>query len=230
MAERAVLFDLFGTLVAPFRRAEHQVAIADCAAQLGIATADCQRFWVESFAQRIRGGFGRVADNFAWIACQTGQHPLAPERLGAAEARYMRFTSESLTPVAGAVELLLRLRSRGLQIGLVTNCAPDVPQSWAGSAFADLVDVCAFSCQLGSVKPEPEIFHHALKRLGVPAERAWFVGDGSDRELTGAAACGMRPVLVANDLSNTYDAQRPEVTGWQGPVVGRLAEFEALLG
>lgn len=229
MGERAVVFDLFGTLVGPFPRQQHQQAIKECAALLGIDSAACQQHWVDSFPRRIRGDFESVADNFAWIVRQVGHEDPGPERLGGAAARYLRFTCDSLQPLPGVPELLGRLRSRGLRIGLVTNCAPDVPLAWDRSAFAGRVDACAFSCEVGRVKPEPEIFQHALDALGAPAEQSWYVGDGSDRELSGAAACGMHAVLVTNDLSNTYDSERADVIGWRGPVLNKITEVEVLV-
>jgi putative hydrolase of the HAD superfamily len=228
MRYSGVLFDLFGTLIAPFRMREHMDALRECAHQLGISFDDCHRYWGETFPRRARGEFASVTDNFNWIARQLGQR-LAPQALTKAEAVYERFTTAGLVPVAGALETLAWLRARGLRLGLVSNCAPDIPRLWSTSVFAPYFDHCAFSCQVGAVKPEPAIYRAALDALGLCPEQTLYIGDGSDEELSGAARCGMQPVLIAIDLLNTYDAQRQDVNAWTGPVIRALSEVPGLV-
>jgi len=223
-----VLFDLFGTLIAPFRMREHMDALRECAKHLGISFEDCHRSWGETFPRRVRGEFVSVADNFDWIARQIGQR-LTPHALTQAAEVYERFTAQSLAPVAGAVETLEWLAARGLRVGLVSNCAPDIPRLWSTSVFAKYFDYCAFSCQVGAVKPEREIYRAALDALRLLPDQTLYVGDGSDEELSGAARCGMQPVLIAIDLSNTYDAQRKDVDAWTGPVIRAVSELPGLV-
>jgi putative hydrolase of the HAD superfamily len=128
MRYSGVLFDLFGTLIPPFRMREHMDALRECAYILGLSFEACHRHWGETFPQRARGEFVSVADNFRWIARQTGSR-LTPQALTQAEAVYERFTAESLVPVAGAIETLEWLTAYGLRIGLVSNCAPDIPSA-----------------------------------------------------------------------------------------------------
>jgi putative hydrolase of the HAD superfamily len=229
MAVKGVLFDLFGTLIPAFRRREHMVALRACAEVLGIDAEACQSGWVTSFPDRVRGTFATVADNFGWIVQRAGGTADAGP-LARAEQRYLQFTVESLGQVdPDTVAALHGLTNRGLFLGLVTNCAPDVPQAWAGSPLAPYFSYCAFSCTVGAVKPQPEIYRAALDGLGLDPASAVFVGDGSDEELSGATACGMRAVLVRRDLSNTYDAARGDVAGWTGPSVTRIGELADLL-
>jgi putative hydrolase of the HAD superfamily len=222
------LFDLYGTLVSPFRMREHTEMIRQCAEQLGLPFDDCHHHWGQTFPQRMRGEFAGAADNFAWVLRQLDRRA-THRALARAEATYARFAAEGLEPVAGAVELLDCLHSRGLRIGLVSNCAPDIPGLWAQSILAQYFDHCAFSCQVGAVKPEAAIYRAALHALDLAPGDTLYVGDGSDEELSGAARCGMHPVLIAVDLSNTYDARRPDVEGWTGPVIRSLSEVIGLL-
>lgn len=80
------------------------------------------------------------------------------------------------------------------------------------------------------MKPEPAIYRAALDALHLLPDQTLYVGDGSDEELSGAARCGMRPVLISIDLSNTYDAQRKDVDAWSGPVIRVLSELSGLIG
>lgn len=228
MRYEAVCFDLFGTLVPPFRRREHVAVMETCAAHLGIPGDDCHRYWVESFPWRIRGEFATVADNFGWIVRRAGGKE-SPTRLLEAEALYEQFTRESLVPVEGALALLEWLNSRGVRLALVTNCAPDIPRVWSSLAMAPYFHACAFSCVAGVVKPEPAIYRSALAALGTLPAKTLYVGDGSDEELSGAALCGLHPVLVAADLSNTYDSARRDVLQWEGAVVQRLPDVIHLI-
>jgi putative hydrolase of the HAD superfamily len=228
MQYAGVLFDLFGTLIPPFRMREHMDMLRECAYTLGISFEACYRHWGETYLQRARGEFVSVADNFRWVAHQTGRQ-LTPHTLTQAEAVYERFTTESLVPVAGAIETLEWLTACGLRLGLVSNCAADMPRVWSTSVFAKYFAYCAFSCQVGAVKPDPAIYRAALDALRLLPEQTLYIGDGSDEELSGAARCGMQPVLIAIDLSNTYDAQRKDVDAWSGPMIRALPELSGLL-
>ena len=189
--------------------------LRECASHLGVAFEDAYRVSSETYPLRMRGAFDTIGDNLAFIARTFGARPTM-EALAKAEACYERFTLESLAPVEHAIELLTWLSVNEVRLGLLTNCAPDIPALWVRTDFARFFDHCAFSCRLGIVKPEPEIYRAALNALGLAPTETLFVGDGSDDELEGTARCGITPVLVGVDLTNTYDSHRPNLATWQG--------------
>ena len=228
MRYAGVLFDLFGTLVTPYRTREHQQMLRECALHLGLEFEDCNRVSGETYPARMRGAFPTIRDNLALMAQTLGKQPTS-DRLAKAAACYERFTLESLVPVAHAIDVLSWLSSNDVRLGLVTNCAPDIPTLWDQTAFAPYFDHCAFSCRVGYVKPEPEIYRTALGALGLDAHETLYVGDGSDDELAGAARCGLDAVLISVDLSNTYDSHRPTVADWQGKRVADLIQLRHLL-
>jgi FMN phosphatase YigB (HAD superfamily) len=49
---------------------------------------------------------------------------------------------------------------------------------------------------VGVAKPDPEIFHLALKRLGTQASDAVMLGDVPKFDVDGARAAGVRAVLI----------------------------------
>jgi putative hydrolase of the HAD superfamily len=108
-------------------------------------------------------------------------------------------------------------------------CAPDTPALWRELPLAPYVDEALFSCQVGLRKPEAEIYRLACRRLGVAPSESLFVGDGSYGELSGAAAVGMRAVLIRDPAEVEGDIHRPEVEVWPGPSIGALPEVRALL-
>lgn len=96
-----------------------------------------------------------------------------------------------------AIETLEALRERGYRVGCVTN------RPFSGPAFHEEVaelgltphfEVMSISCDLGYMKPHPEIFRHALGGLGVTAEEAMMVGDSLRADVAGAQALGMTAV------------------------------------
>jgi len=98
--------------------------------------------------------------------------------------------------VLGSAQALLdSLRGRGLKTGLVANSWPDPARvlraDVGGFGLAELLDVMVFSEEVGVSKPSPEIFLHALEKLGVEPENAVFVGDGLVNDVQGAAQVGM---------------------------------------
>jgi HAD superfamily hydrolase (TIGR01509 family) len=101
--------------------------------------------------------------------------------------------------VLGSAQALLdSLRGRGVKTGLVANSWPEPARLLRADAvalgLAPLLDVMVFSEEVGVVKPRPEIFLHALERLGVEPAAAMFVGDRLVDDVQGAANVGMTTV------------------------------------
>ena len=96
-----------------------------------------------------------------------------------------------------AIETLETLRKRGFGIGCVTNRWFDGPafmEEVEAHGLADVLDVMSISCDVGYMKPHPEIFQHALETLGVAPDEALMVGDSLRADVGGAQALGMTAV------------------------------------
>jgi putative hydrolase of the HAD superfamily len=163
---RAVVFDLFGTLVPPFRKAEHIAAMRACSQILGLHEDLCHQHWVDSFPRRVCGGFESVGENFAWIGGQVGTR-LGAEACAAAAARYACFTRAGLQPFPGVEQRLAALKDRGLRLGLLTNCAPDVPEIFPNTALGAFFEAAVFSCTARVRKPDPRAYELVLNSLGI---------------------------------------------------------------
>jgi len=105
------------------------------------------------------------------------------------------------TPRSGAVEVLSRLKRWGYKIGLISNCTPDAPLIWLDTPFVSLFDVAVFSCSVGIMKPDHQIYKLTVERLGVESKDCLYVGNGSRGELCGAYEVGMYPVLIKSGKS-----------------------------
>ena len=60
--------------------------------------------------------------------------------------------------------------------------------------IAALMDVVMISEREGVRKPDREIFDRALRRIDLPAEDTWYVGDHPEIDVAAAAAAGLSAV------------------------------------
>src|SRR5262249_13476401 len=113
---------------------------------------------------------------------------------------------------------------------LISDCSAEVPLLWPECALAPLIEAPVFSCAVGMKKPDPRIYALACARLGIQPAECLYVGDGSEQELSGAAAVGMRPVLVRVAFAEATTPHRPEAAAWGGVAIDTLADVLALVG
>ena len=123
------------------------------------------------------------------------------------------------------VPFLSWLRAQGLLIALVSNCADSTRGLLDHLGVIPLVDAVVLSCEVGSIKPSPEIYVTALADLGIAAADAVFIDDQPTFCL-GAESVGVRPIRIARDGVNGVTAS----AGWDFPVVRSFADVPLLLG
>jgi putative hydrolase of the HAD superfamily len=228
MACRAVIFDLFGTLIHNFSRSEYRAVLDRMAALLGAPAEEFARAWVATFPERTLGSSATTEDDTARVCRQLHVSPSAA-RLAAAARLRIDLTRRYLVPRDGALEVLGALRARGLRLGLITDCTAEAPLLWPESPLAPLFDTAVFSCVEHVKKPDPAIYRIACERLGVTPQECLYVGDGSSRELTGARQAGMRPIHLRPPGEDAEDVHRVDVDAWSGEAVRALAEVLALV-
>jgi putative hydrolase of the HAD superfamily len=224
---RAVVFDLFGTLVYEFPRSDWDEWVRTAAA---VVEADPDAFgsaWSATAVERQTGLLGDVEENLRTVAARAGAWPTDAQITEALESRAELYR-KWFVPRPGAEEVLARLRADGRRLALVSMCAPDAPTMWRASPLGGSMDVEVFSCETGLRKPHPEIYLRAAGALGVPPASCLYVGDGAYGELSGAAAVGMHPVLI-RDPDEQEEMLRPEAEEWTGRTIGSLHEVPGLL-
>jgi HAD superfamily hydrolase (TIGR01509 family) len=187
MMPLAILFDLYGTLVAADRRPFSR----GLPAALGVS----RRAWIGL----LRDGLLTRAfpDNTAFAGFIAGA--LAPERAASAAAaceELIEAECASVALVPGAASLLAFLKRRGVKLGLVSNLASPFKNPVATLGLAAAFDTTAYSCDEGLSKPDPEIYRRALARLGVAPEDTLFVGDNLPNDVNAPAALGLRTAGV----------------------------------
>jgi putative hydrolase of the HAD superfamily len=233
MKYSTVIFDLWGTLVPSLSSSgnisEYMVVLEQMAASLSVPLDDFNRVWFETARERSVGAIATIEANFEHICKELG---VRAGDDGISRATQLRFdvVRRIMQPRSDAVEVLSQLKSRGFRIGLISNCSPDTPIVWQETPFPPFFEVTVFSSSAGMMKPDPRIYHLAIKQLEVCPEDCLYVGDGASQELPGAAQAGMNPVLIRAREDESIDSvYQIDTTGWHGPRVSSLTEVLALV-
>lgn len=95
-------------------------------------------------------------------------------------------------PFAGMPEAVRSLHARGVRLAVVTSKRRyGAERGVRMCGLEDVLTVLVCPEDTERAKPDPQPVHHALSRLGVEPENAWFVGD-SPHDLEAGRAAGVR--------------------------------------
>jgi len=228
MNYRAVIFDLFGTLVNDFMSVAGQSHDA-LAAILGVPYEPFMKQWREITGRRTLGEFQTVEASIEHVCDALGVVVSAEQITKAVEFR-LEYTRRALTPKPDSVATLAQLRMQGYKIGLLSNCSIEIPILWPETAFAELVESPVFSSRERLKKPDPRIYHIVCERLGVAPEDCLYIADGENYELAAAAKVGMHPVLIRNTSRENRNEVLREAREWRKNVIETLPEVLTLVG
>jgi len=218
MPTRAVVFDLYGTLIDDATPEDYERFLAETARAIG---ADPEGFRVAWEANDLARYTGPIDSCFESICAGLGVVDFQP----ALNLRLERMRS-LLVPRPDALATLRALRERGLRLGMISNASSELSALWAGSVLAPLFDAAFFSADEGMMKPDRRLYERMAQALGVEPADCVFVGDGAYRELQGAQAVGMTAVLIRVP----HDEWEHQGTiGWEGPRVAALSEVLELV-
>lgn len=198
---RAVIFDLFHTLTSANvvnlpGRSTSEI--------LGVAREDWNKQLLMYSDDRLRG---RIKDPFLIIERMAHAiDPSIPVEIitEAVENRIGRFRHALISIEASTLNTLSELRKTGKLLGLVSNADVSEIAGWQDSPLKQYFVSAVFSCQVGYIKPEKEIYEITLKELDVAPEEAMYVGDGGSDELRGAKKIGMTTVLTTEVIGQLW--------------------------
>lgn len=222
---QAVLLDAGGVLVLPDSRVTGPV-VRSAGGRTDSATLRRAHYAGMAGMDAARGSFAAYCSAYL-VACST-------PRAGVADAadeltRQLRH-DHWIEVVPGAVEALRRLGGTGVTLAVVSNAGGAIAEMLAtagvcqvGDGPCVVVHAVADSTVVGSEKPDPAIFRHALDAIGVAPEDAVHVGDSLHADVGGALAAGVHPIHL-----DPYDDCPVTVAAHQH--VHDLAEVPALLG
>jgi len=226
-AREAVIFDLFGTLVPCFDRADYEACVRRMGDAVGVEGGLFYELFRSDAPQRTTGQWCDLEGNVADIARRAGASASTQQVAEAVRTRFGYTREHLMNPLPDAIEALEALTRAGRPVGLISDCSPEAPALWSESPLSRYIEAPVFSCSVGLRKPDPAIYAAALERMGVDAYQTVYVGDGDSRELPGAAAVGLCPVLVDRGTDSAF---RADYSGEAGIIVKDLTQLLPLIG
>ena len=229
MSISAVIFDLFGTLIANYDRDHYYGVIERMGDAAGADPIEFRSLWRKHYVERLTGVFTDESENILWV-CEQLRLKADTKRIELANQVYLDFATPFLmAPRNSAVETLTGLKDQGLRTGLLSDCGPWVPKTWSSSPFTSLIDFPVYSSASGMKKPNPTLYRNAAHGLGAKLGDCMYVADGNGEELVIARQLGMRSVKIApwNEPGSTPDADFSN--HWDGEKIDDLSELLEML-
>jgi len=188
---RVIFFDLFFTLVVPsYDRPVNENDV------LGLSVKEWESYAEDSslYAERASGLICDEAEIIRRITDTIPMEVSAEQNAGILKLRRERMKDALLNVDGDILKTLNALREAGLRLCLISNADAIDKKYWPESALYPYFDEAVFSCDVGFLKPDREIYEAAMDRMGVSPEDCLFVGDGGSDELSGASRAGIRTV------------------------------------
>ena len=230
LRHKAVIFDLFGTLIPTVTPDEYAAMLVSLANALKVEPEAFTKAWRAMIDERESGLLGDMNGILAKTTIAAGREASEVE-ISNAKRHWLAIAAGWLTPRADARATLEAIRNAGGKTGLLSNCSAEIPILWPAAGLADLFDQLVFSCNVGAMKPHPRVYQASFSALGVKPEQCMFVGDGGARELTGASSVGMKAVLlrVPGEEHTWFDSfYRKDALEWPGAVVANLSDLTSM--
>ena len=226
MKYKAIIFDLFGTLIDSYSIQGYNKLLTDMALALELNNEDFSKLWRGTTYERGVGIFKTTEESIRYI-CNKLEVSVSDENIRKCEQIRLENTRKVLNPKNGAVDILKKMRGLGYKIGLISNCAADVPLMWKNTEFSHLFDATIFSASVGMKKPDPQIYKLAYEQLGVEPNECLYIGDGDSNELSGASQLGMNAVMIRDP--NELDPYRLVEVHWDGRKIENFSEIMGLI-
>ncbi len=188
MKIKAVIFDMFETLITHFEAPVYMSA--QIAEDIGVSQDEFRKLWYPTEDDRTLG------------------HITFEETLEAILNDLNRFSDELMKKIVSKrvsskyecfnhlhkeiIPMLEELKSRGIKIGLISNCFSEEVAPIRESILASYFDEIFLSCEQGLKKPDKEIYQRCMDALDVLPEECLYVGDGGSHELETACELAMK--------------------------------------
>lgn len=230
MKFKAVIFDLFGTLVLSVPLEKHNDRLKEIADAISIDSCVFLKLWSETAEKRIKGYLKNFRENIEFIMNQVGVVSESETIEKGLQIR-MDMIRKEFVLRKDTLDVLTAIRQRCCRTALISDCTHESTVIWPDMPLAQLLDVTIFSCQAGLRKPDPRIYRIALEQLKVEPVECLYIGDGGSKELTGALEVGLNPVLlrVPGEDENIVYRINTETDTWNGRVINSLSEILNLL-
>ncbi len=208
-----VLFDYGGTLVSN-READEILYSILTSLDIAIGRQEfdstfmkMRSYWEEHYSSLPRGNrwSGQIMEDCNVFFLKSAGFFSNPEETASLiREKWSTFDRRTLFPdVSGT---LAAIRKASFRIGIVSQnrMMSDVLRSELNSlGIGHFFDAVVTSEEEGYDKPDPGIFLAASSKLGIQPERLFHVGDIFEKDVAGALAAGMSPVLLDREEKDT---------------------------
>ncbi|MDA2803906.1 HAD family hydrolase [Nocardiopsis suaedae] len=231
-APAVIFFDLDDTLLDD--RAASDAGLRTLMDRLGHPDYNAARTLWEvqteiSFGAYIDGRMGlqeQRRERVRALAVQAGHSSVPDQACDDLYRQYLEAHSGAWQAFPDVAPALAELAQAGIGLGVITNGVEELQRQKLdrmGLTGHFRAVVCADTA--GAGKPDPRIFHAAARQMGVDPQMCWHVGDQVHADALGAAAGGMRPLLVDRRGAHR-DQQDVRVIGGLGDLVGLVTAPE----
>ena len=195
-------FDVYGTLIDPFRMEEH---LCDA---FGDKAKEASELWrSKQIEYSFRRALMKKYQNFntctaqalQFVSLQMGS-PLSDAAQAKLLSEYLRLPA--FADVPGALE---SLAAQGFELVACSNGTVDAVRSLLAHAgvferFSKIVSVDP----IHTFKPDPAVYERLVAEVGAQKEAVWLISS-NPFDVTGAKACGLRAAWVQRDPKRTFD-------------------------
>jgi putative hydrolase of the HAD superfamily len=207
---KAVFFDFFNTLV--YFDPPREKHYADIAAEFGVritpevvaaALPEADAWWRSensrsTIKDREQEAKFDAYRGYGLRILRDAEDTVSPEQALQTLARAFS-VGFKLKNYGDSLPALRALQVKNMQLGVISNIGEQIDTYLDKSGFTDYFTYKVTSFEAGCDKPQPQIFQLALKRAGVTADEALFVGDQYDLDVVGARSAGITPILINRD-------------------------------
>ena len=215
MSIRAIIFDLYGTLIARQERVFlreiskyylRMLGENTTLSQLGMSGLDLiKKLMVTDLSARslppeVLSTFVVTTEN-------------KPEEMEHAFRNALIAEARSTKLLAGTKRILAFFQACGYRLGLVSNASTYHKQPLYDFDLARFFDTAVFSCDAGYAKPHPKIYLIACQRLGVSPQDVLFVGDSYTMDVDTPLQLGMQALHVSKSERYTHHIDSIDAMG-----------------
>ncbi len=111
--------------------------------------------------------------------------------------------------IEGMEALLEELKGNGYRIYLLSNASVSQHLYWPTFEMSKLFDGKLISCDLGIVKPNPEIYRRFTEKFGLNPEECLFVDD-LPANVAAAISCGWKGIVFQGSAADLRQRMRLE--------------------
>ena len=195
-------FDVYGTLI------DTAGVVSKLRELVGETAEEFSRAWREKQLEySFRRGLMRQYEDFAVCTRDALEYTCA--HLNAAltqtDKNDLLSTYRLLPPFDDVANSLNGLRDSGFALYAFSNGSADAVQTLltAASISDYFIDVVSVE-DLRTFKPNPDVYHHFLRRSGADSDRAWLISS-NPFDVIGAVSAGMRAAWVKRTSDLIFD-------------------------